>query len=481
MSKLLEKAYNTEDFRKMGHEIVDLLADYLNSAYNDENQKVLPWQNPENMLQKWESNFQKKEDFNIKNLFTDFLEDSIHIHNPKYMGHQVCPPLPISAIAELFGSLLNNGQAIYEMGPIANAMERVILEWLSAKIGYPKSAFGVLTSGGSIGNLTALLAARQSESNIDAWENGTKNQTFAIMVSEQAHYSVSRAVKIMGWGEKGIIKLPVDANFKVDISKLEEIYKKTTSENIKIIALVANVCTTATGSFDPINEIADFCEKHKIWLHADAAHGGAALFSEKHKHKLNGLHRADSIVIDFHKMMMNSALTSAVLFKIGDKSYQTFSQKASYLLKDKQAFEWHNSANRSLECTKYWMSIKPYSIIKAYGEDIFKEYVETTFNLAENFADIIMKSTDFELAVKPEANIVCFRYNPNKKQLSEIEISELNTSLRKKLTEEGKFYIVQTDLNNETWLRVTLMNPFTNIKNIEDMLDELRNIYFEYN
>ena len=110
------------------------------------------------------------------------------------------------------------------MGPAANVIERIIIEWISAKFYYPKGAFGILTSGGSIGNLTALLAARQSQTNYDAWEKGNNKNQFAIMVFEQAHYSVSRAIKIMGWGETGIIKLPVDKNFKADTNQLEKIW-----------------------------------------------------------------------------------------------------------------------------------------------------------------------------------------------------------------------------------------------------------------
>ena len=476
MTDLLKNAYNPESFRKLGHEIVDLLADYLQSQKNNKGQKVLPWQNPDILFSKWQKNFQNNDTQNIKDLYDELLNDSIHIHNANYMGHQVSPPLPLSAIAELFGSFLNNGQAIYEMGPAANAMERIIIEWISAKFDYPENAFGILTSGGSIGNLTALLAARQSQTQYDAWGDGNNKNQFAIMVSEQAHYSVSRAVKIMGWGEQGIIKLPVDENYKVDTKQLENIYAAAKEKNINIIALVANVCNTATGTFDPIDKMADFCEHHNIWLHADAAHGGAAIFSRKHKHLLKGINRADSIVIDFHKMMMNSALTTAVIFKEGNKSYETFSQKASYLLKGKQAYGWYNSASRSLECTKYWMSLKTYSIIKAYGENLFKDYVETTFGIAQIFTSIIKNSIDFELAIEPESNIVCFRYHPKNKNLSPKELSNLNTIKRKKLTEDGHFYIVQTDLNDETWLRVTLMNPFTTEKNIKTMLDTLSSL-----
>jgi len=476
MTDLLKKAYNPKDFRKLGHEIVDLLADYLQSQKNNNEQKVLPWQNPDILLSKYQNDFKKNISQDIKDLYAELLNDSIHIHNPNYMGHQVSPPLPVSAIADFFSSFLNNGQAIYEMGPAANAMERIIIEWISTKFDYPEGAFGILTSGGSIGNLTALLAARQSQTNYDAWEKGNNQNKFAIMVSEQAHYSVSRAVKIMGWGEQGIIKLPVDKNFKVDTKQLEKIYTDVKAKNIQVIAVVANVCNTATGTFDPINKMADFCEKYGIWLHADAAHGGAGILSEKHKHLLKGINRADSIVLDFHKMMMNSALATAVLFKEGNKSYETFSQKASYLLKGKQAYEWYNSANRSLECTKYWMSLKIYSIIKAYGENIFKDYVETTFGIAQIFAKIIKESNDFELALEPESNIVCFRFNNGDKNLLPTELSELNADKRKKLTEDGHFYIVQTDLNDETWLRVTLMNPFTSGKNIKNMLDALRGI-----
>ncbi len=131
MTDLLNKAYDSEDFRKLGHEIVDLLADYLQSQKSDKEKKVLPWQNPDILLSKWQNNFSNIKNNHIKDLYKELLNDSIQIHNPNYMGHQVCPPLPISAIAELYGSLLNNGQAIYEMGPAANVIIlKVLLEFL---------------------------------------------------------------------------------------------------------------------------------------------------------------------------------------------------------------------------------------------------------------------------------------------------------------------------------------------------------------
>ena len=391
------------------------------------------------------------------------------------MGHQVVPPVPLAALTELLSAVLNNSMAIYEVGPASSAIEKIVTDWLGSALGMGKQAGGVLTSGGSIGNLTGLLAARQHKADYDIWEQGTRdNRPLAVMVSAESHYSVARAVKIMGWGEKGIVKIPVNERREINHHLLEETYKKASEQGKRVIAVVGNACSTSTGSYDPLEEMAAFCKKYDLWLHVDGAHGAGATLTTKYKHRVKGIEKVDSIVVDFHKMLLCPALTTAVIFKNGKDSYETFSQKAAYLLSNKKEENWFDIAEQTLECTKKMLGVKIYAILKIYGPQLFSDYITRTYDLAGEFAAMIKESGDFELALEPASNIVCFRYAPEKS--GTVELNELNTNIRNRIKEDGEFYIVQTVIGGVVYLRTTLMNPFTSRNDLTQLLEKIRKL-----
>ena len=219
---------------------------------------------------------------------------------PQYIGHQVTSPLPATVLAQFCTTLLNNGAAIYEMGPVNMAMENNVIRRFGSLIGYSEGYDGIFTHGGTAGNLTAMLAARQAKTDYNIWEEGVKNEGRpGYMMSEQSHYSIGRNVKIMGLGEESIIQIPFDTGFRMRTDLLEEYRKRAEDKGVKVIAVVANACSTATGTYDDLDAIADFCEKHNFWMHVDGAHGMGVLFSEKYKRLIKGINRADSVVIRF--------------------------------------------------------------------------------------------------------------------------------------------------------------------------------------
>lgn len=471
MTDLLRQAYDPGNFRDQAHRLVDLVADHLEASFSQSDKTVLPWMDPDQRLLKWQKELDQV--FEFESFWKDTIRETIHIHHPKYLGHQVCASLPLAGLGELLNGTLNNGSAIYEMGPVSTAMERVVIDWLSQAMGFGEGASGVLTSGGSLGNLTALLAARQHQSGYDHWTDG-KSDGFhpAVMVSEESHYSISRAVHVMGWGEKGIIRVPSNPLHQLDAGRLEETYANARDQGIQILALIGNACSTSTGAYDPLDQMADFCEKKGLWFHVDGAHGGAAAITPKYRHLTKGIERADSIVIDFHKMLGVSALTTAVLFRDGQRSYETFNQKAFYLFNNKEREQWFNSAVRTLECTKNMMGIKVYAILRTYGPQIFIDHFTVLYDLGREFAELILKATDFEIPYEPESNIVCYRYILRGK--TDHELNQLNADIRRKIVESGKFYIVQTRIGNKTYLRSVLMNPFTSKSDMEELLAEIR-------
>jgi len=205
----------------------------------------------------------------------------------------------------------------------------------------------------------------------------------------------------------------------------------------------------------------------------DGAHGGCAVFSKKHRHRLSGIERADSFIVDFHKMLMTPKLITAVIFRKGENSYQTFSQKASYLWNQDEGREWYNLGKRTFELTKSFMSIRIYALWRKYGTAVFEENVDHLYALGKRFAKLLDEADDFEVLLpEPETNIVCFRFLPDKNS-SEKEVEELNLSIRERLVQEGKFFIVQTRIKGRLYLRSTIMNPFTTEKEMKDLMEEI--------
>ena len=463
----LQNAFSSQDFRQNAHSLVDILADYLEQAQSQQLKTVIPYIEPEDSLAFWQEDYEQGQG-DISAFFKKTIERSTHLHHPRYMGHQVTPPVPIAALAGMLTGMLNNGMAVYEMGLVSNPLERILSELLARRIGYDHHASGLLTSGGTLANLTALLAARAAKT--DIWEEGI-TENLAVMVSEEAHYCIDRAARIMGMGSQGIIKIPTNDQLQIRTDLLEQYYQEATQKGLKVISIVGSACSTSTGSYDNLEEIAAFAQKHQLWFHADGAHGGAVVFSEKYKHLVKGINQADSVVIDWHKMLMAPALTTALIFKRDDDAFKTFQQKAQYLWANQHSKDWFNSGKRTFECTKLMMSVKVYAIIKAHGEQIFTDNVDYLYNLGKTFAEIIKARPNFELALEPESNIVCFRLNNGS-----TDLNELNSTIRKQLLQEGNFYIVQTTLGENLYLRVSLMNPLTTEKDIKALLDEVERI-----
>ena len=457
---LLDKVYDPESFRKTGHLLVDLLADNLSDNLSSKPEKVIDYIDPDKNYENWKNQkFESPEAY-----FKELISNSIRIQHPRYIGHQVSSPAPMAALAGFEGLMLNSGGAIYEMSAASSTLEKLVIDIFKGYFGFDKGD-GIITSGGTLANLTALICARNVKAKGEVWKEG-QNEKYAFMVSEEAHYCIDRAVRVMGWGDDGIIKVPVDEHYKMKTAFLEPLFQKAISEGITVLGVVGSAPTTSTGIYDDLTEIGHFCQKYNLWYHIDAAHGGPAVFSEKYKHLMRGCELADSITVDAHKMMMTPSLTTMLFFRKPADSYKTFAQKAQYLWSDSTE-EWYNYGKRTMECTKIMLSSRIYALISTYGMDIFGEYVEKCYNLSHHFAEMVQKRENMEIAVQPESNIVCFRLTHHDSE----KTNDLNKKIRQSLLEDGSYYIVQTVLNNKVYLRTSIMNPFTSEKDLQGLLD----------
>jgi len=434
---------------------------------------VLPWLEPDRQRQCFELTGPSSDDPSSKDreLWARYVAASQHLHHPLYMGHQVCPPLPVAALADLVAGLLNNSVAIYEMSPAATAIEASVVGWMIRTLGLGPKADGLLTSGGSLGNLRALLTARH----VALGEKHMLGGRLAVVASDQVHYSVQRAAGALGLGTDAVVSVATDEAFQMQVEALEGALDGAADQGLEVFAVVANAGSTATGAYDPLLPIAELCEARGLWLHVDGAHGASAALSARHRHLLDGIDRVDSVVWDAHKLLLVPSLVTGVLFKDGRHSEVALSDDAPYLHEAAPDRACADLSHRTLECTKNAMALKLFALLEVHGPDVLTDAVEHLFGLASQLGALLDEAPDFELATVPQCNIVCFRYcPPSWKDVESREVDARNESIRRSIIESGELYLVRTPLRGRTFLRVALMNPLAETDHLVALLEKVR-------
>jgi len=416
----------------------------------------------------------------LRDFMARYLGTIINLHHPGYLGHQVAVPHHAAALGALIDGLTNNPMAIYEMGPGAAAIEYFVINWMLGKIGWTPAPLelerlgeaghggGVLTHGGSLANLTALIAARTAV-RPDAWGEGYAND-LALLAPGNNHYSIERAVGILGLGTRNIYQVPTDARGAMDPDALPATLGRLRADGRTPLALVANACSTAVGAHDRLRPLGEFCREQGIWFHVDGAHGASALLSPEYRHLLDGVELADSLTWDAHKMLRTSAVCAALLVRDHRALDGAFSQEASYLFHDKEqpGFDF---LPRAVECTKSGLGLRFYLVLAALGEAGLADYVERQYRLAAQAYAALSGLKGIEIPVAPESNILCFRLpGPDARQLE----------LRRQILAEGDFYLTSTQFRERRYLRLVFMHPETSLEDVERLMARLRRFEAEY-
>ena len=473
---------NSFQFQEVNQEVSQLLDQYLRNSKTGKTH-VLKQQTPETIAEKLklESNFIKGftslED--IKSFIFNYLDNTNHLRNPRYMGHQVAVPQDLSGIPDWIHGSINNPSSLYEMGPAGATLEAYMINWMLAQLGWfqganlhdfklhQNSGSGILTHGGSIANLSALSAARAAIAP-EAWTEGSPKD-LVVMGPQTSHYSIARAISIMGMGKNAFVPVPVDENEVLVISALEEVYQEQLKQGKRVMAVVANACATSTGLFDDLNAVADFCEKHKLWYHVDGAHGAVALLSKEDKVKVKGIERADSLIWDAHKMMRVPALCTAVLYKKYNSQVNSFQQKGSYVFHEGDVIGM-DSMPFTVECTKSALGTKLYWSFALEGEKAISDFVSNSFQQARELYHYLNNHPDFYCPYFPESNILCFQYLPD------LLTDQQQLDLRYQLIKTGDFYITSCEIDRKRFLRTVLMNPLSQKKDFIAMAEKIKAI-----
>lgn len=407
-----------------------------------------------------------------------YARTGIPVYSPGYMGRQFSGPLPVSAVVDLASAILTQPASFYEAGPLPSVAERIMGEELNRYLGLPADRFTmVTTSGGSLANLTALLAAR-GQRYPDVWTDGLAglDRRPAIGVGEDSHYSVQRAAGVLGLGEAQVVRLPLDTARRIDPARAATALDAAAARGLDVFALVATAGTTPVGAIDPLGALADLAAERGLWLHVDAAHGGGMIVSDRLRHRMAGIERADSIAWDAHKTMFVPAACTMLFYRERDHAHAAFRQEASYVFeKAPDRYTEFDAAEKNFECTKRPMIMTLWVPWALYGPAPFAEKIEGLCDMAVEVHAMLRAQQDFVPLHRPDSNILCFRYVPARR-MDAATLGALQGEIRNRVRARGHFFISKVDLDGQPVLRLVFMNHLVTTEHVGLLLEEIRTV-----
>lgn len=419
----------------------------------------------------------EKPDTDMKTLLervgAEVLRHSAVVTHPACIAHLHCPPLMMSIAAEAWIGATNQSMDSWDQSMSGTLLEERVIEWLCRLYNYGSSADGVFTSGGTQSNFMGLLLARNEYARFKwGWNIQKRGLPVAacrmrVLCSEAAHFTVKQSAALLGLGEQAVVTVETDHNHRIRPEALERRIKELVDGGLLPFAIVATAGTTDFGSIDPLPELAAIAKQYGIWLHADAAYGGTLAMSDRYYDLLRGLEQADSITVDFHKGFYQSISCGAFLLK--DKSrFQTIRLNADYLNpQDDEEDGVPNLVVKSIATTRRFDALKLYLSLQHYGRQSFGEMVDHTMETALATARLIREEPQLELIAEPALSTVVFRYAPawcpEGTELGEWS-DELNNAIRSRLLREGWAVLARTMVNERRCLKLTLLNPRTEVK-----------------
>ena len=461
---------DVKEFRTAGHQVVDLLAEYLE---NIESKPVFPDADPKLINLQFEEPLpERPEPFEevLEELQRKLLPYCTHVGHPGYMGLITPSPNPVGVIGDFICSALNQNLGVYSIGPSAVAMERSTLRWLTDLVGYGPEAGGNLTSGGMMANFIALKLARDWTSGDRAQHDGVQ-QRWAVYGSEERHVSVDKAVDAIGLGRNAYRAIPTDAEFRVRLDALEAAIAKDKKDGARPMCIVSMFGTTNTGAVDDIRALRAIADREGMWLHADAAYGGGMLLSRDFALRGAGLELADSITIDPHKWFYAPLDAGAVLVKDESRLTVSFGMKPAYLTDEMEgAKERYQYYVHGFEQSRRFRSLKVWISFKRYGAQQIGEWIDNNVRQARHLYALVKDDAEFEAASDPPMSAICIRYRP----VDGAEAVKLHAEVADRVERSGRFWIGTTELKGKMWFRINPVNFRTRQEHMEELLGLLR-------
>ncbi|MCK1820165.1 lysine decarboxylase DesA [Streptomyces sp. XM83C] len=392
-----------------------------------------------------------------------YLRDAIWFHHPRYLAHLNCPVVIPAVLGEAVLSAVNSSLDTWDQSAGGTLIERKLIDWTAARIGLGPSADGVFTSGGSQSNLQALLLAREEAKTEDPGK-------LRVLASEVSHFSVKKSAKLLGLGPDAVISVPVDHDKRMQTLALARELQRLTEDGLVPMAVVATAGTTDFGSIDPLPEIAELCAQYGTWMHVDAAYGCGLLVSPTRRHLLDGIERADSVTVDYHKSFFQPVSCSAVLVRDA-ATLRHATYHADYLNPRRMVQERiPNQVDKSLQTTRRFDALKLWMTLRVMGADGIGRLFDEVCDLAEEGWRLLAADPRYDVVVEPALSTLVFRYIPQA-VTDPAEIDRANLYARKALFASGDAVVAGTKVAGRHYLKFTLLNPETKASDIAAVLD----------
>jgi glutamate/tyrosine decarboxylase-like PLP-dependent enzyme len=405
------------------------------------------------------------------------IENSRHNGHPRFFGYVASPATAPGAFADLIASALNTNLTSWRSGPAGTEIERTVINWLASLIGYSTSerpAHGLLTSGGSMANMTALLMAHRAKSPDVASTGLWNSEPMTIYASDQIHMSIPKAADMIGIGRAQVRLIPTDDRFRMKVELLRETIAADLKNGLKPFCIVGSAGTVNTGAVDPLDEIADVANEFQLWFHIDGAYGALAALDETKRPLFRGLERADSISLDPHKWLYVPIDSGCLLFRDEARARAAFAFEGADYIKVHEQNEAEAFAfwNYGPELSRRFRALKIWLTLRYYGVQRIARTISEDNLVAAYLGEQVKAAADFELLAAPELSICCFRYvTPG---LAEAELDELNTQIMNLVQRGGRAYLSSATIRGKFALRACITNFRTTRADIDYTLQIIR-------
>ncbi|TPN85995.1 pyridoxal phosphate-dependent decarboxylase family protein [Aquimarina algicola] len=454
-----------EEMKQYGYKIIDHIVDHFETQDTKKPVTIASREEMDSLLTEEIPNEPTAANQVLDFVMQHVIPNSNIVSHAKSFSFVPGPSNYISAMADTIATGFNIFSGGWAASPAAAELEIVTMNWMLEVFGFPtKNGGGIFTSGGSMANLTALVTARRIKC-------GQDFSKATIYLSDQAHSSNIKAIKVIGFKKEQIRIIPTDIEFKLSLNKLKNAIAKDRLEGLQPFCMIASAGTTNTGTVDPLNEIADICKEEDLWFHIDGAYGAAAMLSNK-KPLLKGIERADSLTMDPHKWFFQPYEIGCLLVKDHNWLSSTFTEKPEYL-RDVEGNESEiNFYDHGVQLTRRFRALKFYMSLKTFGLNTFKKAIQYNIDLAEQTEAILRKSRNWEIVSPATLAIINFRFNPIDRNLNEKELDLINQNISNKIVFSREALLVTTVLQGQIVLRMCLINPRTTIQDIQNTLEK---------
>ncbi|HWS55226.1 MAG TPA: pyridoxal-dependent decarboxylase [Pyrinomonadaceae bacterium] len=455
---------DAEEFRRHGHALIDWVADYLARGGR---YPVLAQVRPGELRSRLPASPPPRGE-PMEEIIADIerlvLPALTHWNHPSFFAYFATSASAPGVLGELLAAAFDAKAMLWRTSPASTELEEVALDWLRQLMGLPAEFGGVIYDTASVATMHAVAAAREAL-DLRVREDGMSGRTdlplLRLYASEQSHSSVEKALIALGLGQRSLVKVAADGEFRMDAGALARAVEEDRRAGALPFCVVATVGTTSTTSIDPVPEIADVCERHSLWLHVDAAYAGSAAVVPELRHVLRGCERADSLVTNPHKWLFTPFDLSALYSRRLDVLRRAFTLTPEYL-RTTEAGEVRNGSDYGVQLGRRFRSLKLWMILRYFGHEGLAARIREHCRLARLFASWVEESGDWELLAPVPFSVVCFRARPaaagETDESRAARLDALNEALMNAANAGGEIFLSHTKLRGLFTLRLAVGN-----------------------